>query len=207
MFRMLDPNPKTRATIAEIRLHPWINEGFVTPPPTCLPEREPIRVIKKEILSKLESFGFDEETARRCLLNDEKTSQCYVIYHLLLDNYIKNAKKDRFLPDSFHPASYISHIIHISPSYSRITSLAMRNASLGDIPILARRRRSTSDPSNVLGLVPSAPSSPKNSPKASRKDESQNQSGSAPNSPSSVRRGLVNFFARRRVSDGIAPVH
>lgn len=95
--RMLEPDPKQRATIAEIRLHPWTNTGYLMPPPSCLPERPRVRIteVDHKILKQLEILGFPFEVSENCILNNKKTTQSYVLYHLLLDYNKRNPGSEK----------------------------------------------------------------------------------------------------------------
>ena len=57
---MLTIDRTKRATIEELRHHPWVNLGYSNPPPSCLPDRPALSVdeLNEEIIAKLETVGF-----------------------------------------------------------------------------------------------------------------------------------------------------
>jgi len=86
--KMLNPSPKDRITIEDIRLHPWINEGFKEPPPSLLEVRQPVFEVREEILHQLVSLGYKNlEDCRKKVLENE-LSQITATYHLLLDRLV-----------------------------------------------------------------------------------------------------------------------
>lgn len=50
---ILVPIPTERATLAQIRQHPWVNEGFAGPPPCLVSEFPPVVNINEEILAQV----------------------------------------------------------------------------------------------------------------------------------------------------------
>lgn len=69
---MLNPKPRERITISEIRKHPWINEGYSTPPPSLLNMRPPVVEVRDEVLEQLVSLGFKhEEELRKQIVDNE----------------------------------------------------------------------------------------------------------------------------------------
>jgi serine/threonine protein kinase len=87
--KMLTPSPKDRITIGDIRLHPWINEGFNELPPSLLVVRQPVFEVREEILDQLVSLGYkNKEECRKKILENE-LSEPVAIYHLLLDRIVE----------------------------------------------------------------------------------------------------------------------
>lgn len=84
MNRMIVADPKQRATLAEVRSHAWINEGYDAPPICLLPPRPPVSKINEEILNQVVLIGFDREVSRAAILANE-TSPVVTTYHLLLE--------------------------------------------------------------------------------------------------------------------------
>lgn len=86
--KMLNPVPADRLTISEIRVHPWLNEGYTEPPPSLLPVRQPVFEVREDILGQLTSLGYKNiDECRKKILDNE---QCQVVaaYHLLLDRLV-----------------------------------------------------------------------------------------------------------------------
>lgn len=84
MNRMIVADPKNRATLAEVRLHPWISEGYDAPPPCMLVPRLPVKSINEEILNQVVLIGFDREESRAAILAND-ISPVVTTYHLLLE--------------------------------------------------------------------------------------------------------------------------
>jgi MAP/microtubule affinity-regulating kinase len=62
--RLITVDPKKRATLPEVLAHPWVNEGYGSPPPNYVPERPVIKnpkVLSKEIVGRLQAFGYKTE--------------------------------------------------------------------------------------------------------------------------------------------------
>ncbi|KAF2145606.1 uncharacterized protein K452DRAFT_305596 [Aplosporella prunicola CBS 121167] len=57
--RMLVTDPRQRASLAEIMVHPWITKGFNGPPENFLPHREPLQLpLDPQIIEKMTGFDF-----------------------------------------------------------------------------------------------------------------------------------------------------
>jgi serine/threonine protein kinase len=78
--RLLDPNPKTRGTLPEIKAHPWLNDGLRIPPPKA----RKIENLDPDILSKLRGFGLSLEEMKDDIIN-HYTSQAHVLYVMMLE--------------------------------------------------------------------------------------------------------------------------
>jgi serine/threonine protein kinase len=88
--KMLNPNPRERITIAEIRKHPWINEGYDHPPMSLLTVRQPVLEVRDEIIEQLMSLGFkNEEEIRKQILDNECCQVCSspLLFFILLFCY------------------------------------------------------------------------------------------------------------------------
>lgn len=60
---MLVTDPKQRASLAEIMVHPWMNKGFNAPPENYLPVREPLQLpLDQEVIEKMTGFDFGPPT-------------------------------------------------------------------------------------------------------------------------------------------------
>jgi MAP/microtubule affinity-regulating kinase len=81
---ILVPSPSERATLAQVRMHPWVNEGFTGPPPCLVSEFPAVVTINEDIFSQLLKIGFegvDEVRAR--LLSNERCPEV-AVYNLLM---------------------------------------------------------------------------------------------------------------------------
>src|SRR5690242_56615 len=83
---LLSLDPKKRATIEEVRKHPWVNEGFQGPPPSTLPPRKALTLteIDNEILVKMKEIGFTVAEVVSDLKSNAVTKQSVIMYHLLV---------------------------------------------------------------------------------------------------------------------------
>ncbi|KAJ3110371.1 MAP/microtubule affinity-regulating kinase 3 [Phlyctochytrium bullatum] len=62
--RLITVDPKKRATLQEVLLHPWVNEGHKHPPYNYLPIRPtslPINQLSRDLVSRLNAFGYRNE--------------------------------------------------------------------------------------------------------------------------------------------------
>jgi len=84
---ILVPSPSERATLAQIRSHPWVNEGFTGPPPCLVSEFPPVVTINEDIFAQLLKIGFDgpEEVRTRLLSNDRCPE--VAVYNLLMQKH------------------------------------------------------------------------------------------------------------------------
>lgn len=83
--RMIEPNSQKRATLHDVKTHPWVNQGYSAPPPCYLEHRRvPTERVNEEVLKQLIPLKFDIDAARQSILNNE---QCLAtsIYHLFLE--------------------------------------------------------------------------------------------------------------------------
>lgn len=71
--RLITVNPKERATLQEVLEHPWVNEGYNSPPPNYLPDRPKIKgpaALSKDLINRLMAFGYKIEDIEKSF--DEK---------------------------------------------------------------------------------------------------------------------------------------
>jgi hypothetical protein len=84
--QVLIPDPAKRATLQDIRQHPWVNEGCSGPPP-CLVQKFPNVVeINIEILEQITRIGFDEAQTRKRILDNEQCQEV-TMYNLMLHKW------------------------------------------------------------------------------------------------------------------------
>lgn len=86
--KMLNPNPRERISIAEIRKHPWINLGHDGPPVSMLEVRAPVLEVQDDLVAKLVALGFKDGAEIRKLILDNECCQVVAMYHLLLDRKV-----------------------------------------------------------------------------------------------------------------------
>ncbi|PQK13769.1 hypothetical protein BB8028_0004g07000 [Beauveria bassiana] len=59
MSRMLVTDPKQRATMQEVMIHPWMTKGYSGPPDNYLPIREPLTLpLEPEVVHAMQGFNF-----------------------------------------------------------------------------------------------------------------------------------------------------
>ncbi|KAN0009580.1 hypothetical protein ACTFIU_006875 [Dictyostelium citrinum] len=85
--RMIVPNPKDRATIQELKNHPWTNIDYQEIPKSHLPPRDPVHEIKEDIFAHLVSLGFPNTKETRDTILKNENCGIVNVYHLLLDRY------------------------------------------------------------------------------------------------------------------------
>ena len=82
---ILNTDPDSRHTIAQIRKHPWFKQVYSECSLGILIGYNPIP-INKEILKKLEGYGFDLEHSEKCI-EANKHNQITTTYYLLMKKY------------------------------------------------------------------------------------------------------------------------
>ncbi|KAJ3274415.1 hypothetical protein HDV01_003019 [Terramyces sp. JEL0728] len=61
--RLITVDPRKRATLPEVLQHPWVNDGYSSPPPNYIPKRLVItdpNTLSTDIVSRLEIFGYNK---------------------------------------------------------------------------------------------------------------------------------------------------
>lgn len=105
MNRMIVADPNNRATLAEVRNHPWLSEGYDSPPICLLPARQPVGFINEEILNQVVLIGYNRENARAAILANE-SAPAVTTYHLLLEKSIRHtpaADRSTVIPSPLSP--------------------------------------------------------------------------------------------------------
>jgi serine/threonine protein kinase len=136
--RMLNPCPKARITIAEIRQHAWMNEGYDAPPPSMLTARKPVFEVKDEIIAQLVSLGFKNEDVIRKQILDNECCQVVTMYHLILDKKVAEEMAElKNLHTSNHPQLPASSPMKVPAS--KIISMKGKPAAIhGGSPLRAQ---------------------------------------------------------------------
>lgn len=94
-------DPKKRATLEEVLAHPWVNEGYDSPPPSYLPERPIITdasYLSKDILNRLLAFGYKTEEISRAFspsVDQTKPNAIRATYFLLAEMLQREENKVR----------------------------------------------------------------------------------------------------------------
>eukprot|EP00026_Physarum_polycephalum_P004060 Phypoly_transcript_04077.p1 GENE.Phypoly_transcript_04077~~Phypoly_transcript_04077.p1 ORF type:complete len:643 (-),score=138.15 Phypoly_transcript_04077:165-2093(-) len=161
--RMIVPKRKKRATISEIRNHPWIQEGYPGPPACLLKTRNPVVEINKAILDQVALIGFDIKNAERQILANENCAAVSA-YHLIHEKQIGEVKTPpppAHVPASPSPSTSpvkSSPIMQNAPSFPEVSSLRPRTRSVLVPPTKTEFNSAPSSPSSTA--VSSTPSSP-----------------------------------------------
>ncbi|KNC99632.1 CAMK/CAMKL/MARK protein kinase [Spizellomyces punctatus DAOM BR117] len=99
--RLITVDPKKRATLDEVLVHPWVNEGYDCPPPNYLPERPKISdpsTLSKEILQRLFVFGYTMDDVTKAFgpeADQSKPSPVRATYFLLKEMLAREESKLR----------------------------------------------------------------------------------------------------------------
>lgn len=90
LYQLLDPDPLSRITIGEIRLHTWVNMGYIEEPLCSLPAYSGIDEYDPDIITKVCYFGFRPQ---HLLVELRSGSRCLEVamYHVLLEQKRQSA--------------------------------------------------------------------------------------------------------------------
>lgn len=81
--RMINPDPKKRATVQDLRNHVWTNDGFHEPPPSHLPEYPSVNV-DSSVVKQMVQMGFSSKEVHQ-IVSRNKTSPILTTYHTILN--------------------------------------------------------------------------------------------------------------------------
>lgn len=68
LTKVLVVDPKKRATLSQVRNHPWMNKGYDEPIHNHIPHRQPLTSIDMEIVEGMGGFGFGDPAEIRAKL-------------------------------------------------------------------------------------------------------------------------------------------
>lgn len=160
--RMIVPKRKKRATISEIRSHPWVHEGYFGPPPCLLKTRNPVTEINRKILDQVALIGFDIRTAERQILANDNCAAVSA-YHLLHEKTFGDATPPQPTPTPStppsppgSPARSSSISMQTAPSFPEV-SLRPRTRS---VLVPAKQEYHSAPSSPSASATPATPSSP-----------------------------------------------
>ncbi|KAJ3194886.1 hypothetical protein HK101_001657 [Irineochytrium annulatum] len=82
--RMLHVDPAQRATLEEVRYHPWVNKGFDLPPDSLVPLRRPLaEPLDQMVLDTMRLYGFEPGVAKASILASPDKGPAFSLYWLL----------------------------------------------------------------------------------------------------------------------------
>jgi len=180
--RMLEPETTKRATLEEIRVHPWLNDGLRIP--QHIAKRKKVTQIDEHIFKKLRDFGLNEEEARKNILGNQFTSQAFVLYSLI-EEYIEKQKEE---------AKQIPKVTAVVAERGRTSqsSTRTRTGSAGPLTLPQLQHDGKQNQS-----VPASPIVDKKEKEKEKDKEKDKDKGSKPQKQG----GLLNRFLKRRDSD------
>ncbi|KAJ3037877.1 hypothetical protein HK097_003346, partial [Rhizophlyctis rosea] len=86
--RMLTVDPEKRATLEEVRHHPWVLDGYPEGPPESLVPKRPEKVDEPDqmILSKFPMYGLESSAGEEALKTGADSGPYYALYCLLKES-------------------------------------------------------------------------------------------------------------------------
>mmetsp|Transcript_25815 Transcript_25815/g.36306 ORF Transcript_25815/g.36306 Transcript_25815/m.36306 type:complete len:549 (+) Transcript_25815:62-1708(+) len=156
--RMLTPDPKKRATVAEMYLHPWVNKGAAVPLAHSLTIHKPParEEIDTDILFALMLLGFEREDVVKALQANTVTEYCVGMYYLMKKHKEKKKREEELqkemeeaLQKETRSRSQSEVVVSKSDSDNSTSSAE------SDSPKTPRRKDSCGMPPPDLSLSPS----------------------------------------------------
>lgn len=84
-----------RANLKAVKEHPWLCEDYDGPPESFLPVRETPTELDEAIVSKLATYGFENENVRQRILNDPQ-SPAFSTYFLIKEKNQREEEAKKF---------------------------------------------------------------------------------------------------------------
>jgi len=202
---ILIPEPSKRATIQDIRNHPWVNDGCSGPPP-CLVQTFPeVEVINPEIMEQLIKIGFDENEARTRIMSNDSCQEV-AMYHLLLRKWsqkeaVANAKNNPNVAPVFEEEIGHGTRRRVGSMPARPEFLPAEDVKVGSGAARRFHKRASARVSYNVGLTTTYSQDGKNSLEALAEaitDSSSNEGSSPPSSSSSAHSGVGRADAYKR---------
>jgi len=157
LHRILTVDPMERPTLRELRNHPWVNRGHSSKPVSCIPSVDrPTMEYNEDILRKMQAIGFSSAQIKKDIEANNRTSQTYVIYFMMLDNQGIPQEKSRMskeLSSSWGPTT-LQAALNALP---RKTSLDSHLSAHSDVPQLSSRDAKDSRQNSKDGTTVTTP--------------------------------------------------
>ncbi len=143
--RMLSVLPKSRATLLEVRSHPWLNMGYDTLPVSYFPTNSiggGNVMADEDLLELVERMGYDKGEVVNDLRFRNTHKMSYIIYGLFLINQQHKRKAEDIQPDvNAADASIPSLMEDINNNNNNFTSPAMSTATATTAATISPKRR------------------------------------------------------------------
>lgn len=103
---MITVDPRQRATLDEVKHHPWVNEGFESVPESFVPLRSAISLdkINQDVINMLLSFGYKTDDVTNGLI-DKGNNPIKSTYHLIEEMFVREKRSLHRKPRTSLPTS------------------------------------------------------------------------------------------------------
>eukprot|EP01116_Phalansterium_solitarium_P000901 TRINITY_DN10745_c0_g1_i1.p1 TRINITY_DN10745_c0_g1~~TRINITY_DN10745_c0_g1_i1.p1 ORF type:complete len:644 (-),score=228.03 TRINITY_DN10745_c0_g1_i1:680-2611(-) len=137
--RMLTVDPKKRAVIDEVRTHPWMCQGYDGPVPSCLPPRPHLTVLDEEIIAQLMDMHVSEREIRKNVIDYNKMSREFVLYHLIAD--MKRRQAEEAMAEAVRAEAMLADPKRRTSNTEEEVRVAMQRLSVLPDPAMRQGRR------------------------------------------------------------------
>ncbi|KAJ3232135.1 MAP/microtubule affinity-regulating kinase 3 [Chytriomyces hyalinus] len=101
IHRLIQVDPRHRATMAEVLAHPWVNDGYDSHPPNYLPVRARLNgphELSQDIIKRLTAFGYLEDDIRQAFSPQacDEPNAIRATYFLLVEMLQREEAKARY---------------------------------------------------------------------------------------------------------------
>lgn len=168
LSRVLVVNPAERATVSEIRVHPWMTRGYDGPVDNHLSQRSPLagpldeqvirrmaalsfgsaEEIKQELETLIASEGYQKAAHRPPMTENDNNNSHGLFASLFGTAPSISASKDdpQTLPDAYHPLLSIYYLVQEQME----REASNHNTTQESVPFFGRRWNQPSSPAPVL---------------------------------------------------------
>ncbi|KAJ3398461.1 MAP microtubule affinity-regulating kinase 1 [Chytriomyces hyalinus] len=101
IHRLIQVDPRHRATMSEVLAHPWVNDGYDSHPPNYLPVRPRLNgphELSQDIIKRLTAFGYLEDDIRQAFSPQacDEPNAIRATYFLLVEMLQREEAKARY---------------------------------------------------------------------------------------------------------------